>query len=135
MNRKEGLEFLQDKDYEKNPFKFGNGFSIPWKIMDEEIPIIEKVILSMVISYTSNDREFYMSNSYLAGMLQVCIKTISKSVKSLHDAGFIRMYFKYARYDPTPKGRTLEPIGKYRVDVEHEAGYIYKEYEFNIKDI
>ena len=135
MNRKEGLEFLRDKEYGKNPFPFGKGFSVPWQVMDEDIKIWEKVLLSMVISFNSNGKEFYMGNPALSEMFGLCYKSISTSIKRLHQLGYVKVYLKYVRYDNIPKGRSIVAAGKYAVDEEpdRQSEFTYVEQDFNTK--
>lgn len=130
MNQKEGLEFLENREERNNPQIFGNTFQVPWSIMDEDLTIWEKVLLSMVVSFAINGSEFYMSNAYLADKFQLCTKTISNSVKNLSEKGFIKAYHKHSRFSIKTVGRTLEPTGKYYIEVRREANFVYKEYIF-----
>ena len=131
MNRKEGLEFIKDKEYIENPFPFGNGFSVPWEVMDEDLTLWEKIILSMVISFVSNEQEFYMSNEFLATKFNLSIKTISRAVKNLHVLGYITSYHKHTRISIKTVGRVLEPAGKYYLPTSRDDKFVYKEYIYN----
>jgi Mn-dependent DtxR family transcriptional regulator len=71
------------------------GLWIPIDILSSELSLLEKVILSDIISLSSGSNQFFKTNQVLADTFNVSLRTINTSIKSLIDRGLIRSEITY----------------------------------------
>ena len=68
------------------------GIWIPIEIwMDKDLSWNEKILLMEIDSFTSKDRECYISNEYIAELLGVSVSWASKCLSHLLDLGLVRV--------------------------------------------
>ena len=68
------------------------GIWIPIEIwMDKDLSWNEKILLMEIDSFTSKDRECYISNEYIAELLGVSVRWASKCLSHLLDLGLVRV--------------------------------------------
>lgn len=93
------------------------GIWIPIEIwQDKNLSWNEKILLLEIDSFTTQDKECYISNEYISELLGVCETTANKILSSLIDKGYVikvsfdgrRRYVKSALHFTTRQGCTLE---------------------------
>lgn len=133
MDSWDGFKYHNEEMFNVYDEKF---LAIPNSVItNKKINLNEKFILSMVLSYIRSDLEFYASNTFLSKLLGLSVRTISTSIKNLHDLGYVNVFKKI---DPNTRqiiGRTIEPIGKYSVGfINRNSIYIYKKINYDGTD-
>lgn len=91
----------------------------------------EKIVLSMIMSYTDNGMEFYMSNNTLAMETGMGYSSAVRVVSSLRDKGFIKTYKVIDKSRNLIIGRTAVPQKQFMAEqlVKTWNQYEYEEYE------
>lgn len=93
------------------------GIWIPIEIWeDRNLTWNEKILFLEIDSFTSKDKDCYISNDYISNLLGVCETTANKILSSLINKGYIiktsfdgrRRYVKSALHFTTSQGCTLE---------------------------
>ena len=89
--------------------KIQTGLWIENKILYSDLSLLEKVILSDVISLSKGANEFVKLNKTLADTFNVSLRTINVCMKSLIDKGLIETKITYP-YGSIKKKRVIYPI-------------------------
>ena len=72
--------------------------AVPYSILkSRELNTTEKLILSLVISFIKNGDKCYASNNFLADLFNTSERTISKTIRSLIEKGFLKADFSESR--------------------------------------
>ena len=129
------------------------GIWIPKEILlDEKLTDKEKIVLSIVISFSEDNKTCYVGNRYLSKLLNVTQNRASKIVSSLQGKGYVQVQMDYFENTNNIKNRIIilsdkiDGIGKkdnrscyFEQDPVVEKGkyiinnnkkYYNKEYEF-----
>ncbi len=81
-------------------------------LLNKELSLNEKTVLAMVMSFSKNEGSCFMSNQYIAEILNVSKDRASRIVSSLKKKGFIDIEYKYKENSKEIESRILIPTGK-----------------------
>ena len=81
-------------------------------LLNKELSLNEKTVLAMVMSFSKNEGSYFMSNQYIAEILNVSKDRASRIVSSLKKKGFIDIEYKYKENSKEIESRILIPTGK-----------------------
>ena len=81
-------------------------------LLNKELSLNEKTVLAMVMSFSKNEGSCFMSNQYIAEILNVSKDRASRIVSSLKKEGFIDIEYKYKENSKEIESRILIPTGK-----------------------
>ncbi len=80
--------------------------------LNKELTPNEKNVLAMVMSLDKNENGCFMSNQYIAEIINVSKDRASRIVSSLKKKGFIDIRYKYKENSKEIESRFLIPTGK-----------------------
>lgn len=79
---------------ERNQFKTPKFFFIyDFIFKNDTLTSTEKIILAYIISYNRKRKSFYATNSHIQRVLKISSTTVTKSIKSLKEEGYITLTF------------------------------------------
>ena len=90
MDKKTGYEYATEQGYIVDRGNFYKLFKTIAKI--KSLTPAEKIVLSVILSYTDNGQEFYMSNNRLAMEVGMNYSSAVRVISSLRTKGFIKTY-------------------------------------------
>ena len=106
------------------------GIWIPKEILlDEKLTDKEKIVLSIVISFSEDNKTCYVGNRYLSKLLNVTQNRASKIVSSLQEKGYIEVQMDYYEDKNSIKSRIIILSDKVRGIVKKDNRYCYLEPE------
>lgn len=128
MNRREGYEFAVEHGYLVDRGNFYKLFKTIARI--KSLTPAEKLVLSVILSYTDDGKEFYMSNKRLAVEVGMDYSSAVRVISSLRKKGFIKTYKVIDKTKNLIIGRTAVPQKNLMMmEVEKTWNdYIYEEY-------
>lgn len=127
MNQKEGLAFAKEQGLLDDSDEFYKMFKKIARIKD--LGGNDKIILSMILSYTERKLEFYMSNKRLAIESGMNYTSVIRILNTLRTKGIIKTY-KVKNNNGMCVGRVVVPQ-KSIINIEVEKSfnnYTYEEY-------
>lgn len=102
------------------------GIWIPKEILlDEKLTDKEKIVLSIVISFSEDNKTCYVGNRYLARLLNVTQNRASKIVSSLQDKGYVEVQMDYYEDKNSIKNRKIILSDKIEGIVKKDNRYCY----------
>lgn len=106
------------------------GIWIPKEILlDARLTDKEKIVLSIVISFSEDNKTCYVGNRYLSKLLNVTQNRASKIVSSLQEKGYIEVQMDYYEDKNSIKSRIIILSDKVRGIVKKDNRYCYLEQE------
>ena len=106
------------------------GIWIPKEILlDDSLTDKEKIVLSIVISFSEDNKTCYVGNRYLSKLLNVTQNRASKIVSSLQEKGYIEVQMDYYEDKNSIKSRIIILSDKVRGIVKKDNRYCYLEQE------
>ena len=128
MDRREGYEFAVEHGYLVDRGNFYKLFKTIARI--KSLTPAEKLVLSVILSYTDDGKEFYMSNKRLAVEVGMDYSSAVRVISSLRKKGFIKTYKVIDKTRNLIIGRTAVPQKNLmKMEVEKTWNdYIYEEY-------
>ena len=99
------------------------GLWIPAEILlNEDLSDKEKIILSMILYLSEENKSCFASNKYIANIVNVTNERVSKIISSLKDKGYISVKLKYKKDSKEIEERQITPIveniNRYSQDVQ-----------------
>lgn len=130
MNKIEGLEYAKEHGLLDEPVEFYKLFKNIARIKD--LSGNEKIVLSVILSYTSRGMEFTMSNKTLAfetGMGEATIARILLNLKGEGDFKdkWIKTYKVYNKITHNIIGRVIVPN---KIFIKTQVAKSYGDYEY-----
>ncbi len=129
MDKKSGYDYAVDNGYiERKRGDFYKLFKTIVRI--GSMTPAEKIVLSIIMSYTDNGLEFYMSNNTLAMETGMGYSSAVRVVSSLRSKGFIKTFKVIDKSRNLIIGRTAVPQKQFMADelVKTWNQYEYEEY-------
>lgn len=106
------------------------GIWIPKEILlDEKLTDKEKIVLSIVISFSEDNKTCYVGNRYLSKLLNVTQNRASKIVSSLQEKGYVDVKMEYYEDKNSIKNRKIILSDKVEGIVKKDNRYCYLEQE------
>jgi len=94
MNRQDGYAYAKERGYLEED-QDGNFYRLFKSVARlDNLTSTEKIILTVILSYTSQKLEFYMSNGILAEETGMNTTSIFRTIKSLREKQFIKTFYK-----------------------------------------
>lgn len=107
MDQKEGYAYAKERGLiEDSPTEFYKLFKSVARLTD--ITSTEKIVLTIILSYTNSGLEFFMSNKNLSEEMGMDKTSIIRAVDSLRDREYVETYYKYK--EGKMVGRIVTPI-------------------------
>ena len=125
MNRKEGYEFAVENGYLVDRGNFYKLFKTIARI--KSLTPAEKVVLSVILSYTDDGKEFYMSNRRLSVEVGMDYSSVVRVIGTLRSKGFIKTYKVVDKTRNLIIGRTAVPQRNLMMS---EVEKTWNEYEY-----
>ena len=125
MNRKEGYEFAVENEYLVDRGNFYKLFKTIARI--KSLTPAEKVVLSVILSYTDDGKEFYMSNRRLSVEVGMDYSSVVRVIGTLRSKGFIKTYKVVDKTRNLIIGRTAVPQRNLMMS---EVEKTWNEYEY-----
>lgn len=133
MNKQEGYEYAKENGLVPDRGRYILMYDDVYT--NKKLNSNEKLILSLIISYTDKGCEFFATNLYIGELLNLSQPTVTKAIHSLYKLGYIKAYFKSRDATKSIVNRTIEPAGKYYLkEVEREENCIYKQIKYDGTD-
>ena len=107
MDKKEGYQFAVENGYLIDRGNFYKLFKSIARL--KTLTAAEKILLSMVVSYTDRGLEFKYSNNGLTIEMGMGYASVARILNSLRDKGYIKTYKVYDRGKRVIIGRTIVP--------------------------
>lgn len=108
MDKKSGYEYARENGYiNESRGDFYKLFKTIVKLRD--ISSTEKLVLTIVMSYTDIGQEFYMSNNTLAIEAGMDYSSVIRTISSLRDKGYVKTYKVINTSKNLIIGRTVVP--------------------------
>lgn len=128
MNKKSGYEFAVEHGYIVDRGNFYRLFKTIARI--KSLTPAEKMVLSVILSYTDDGKEFYMSNNKLAMEVGMNYSSVVRVISSLRDKKFIKTYKVIDKSRNLVIGRTAVPQKDLMMAEVQKTwdGYDYEEY-------
>lgn len=128
MDKKSGYEFAVEHGYIVDRGNFYRLFKTIARI--KSLTPAEKMVLSVILSYTDDGKEFYMSNNKLAMEVGMNYSSVVRVISSLRDKKFIKTYKVIDKSRNLVIGRTAVPQKDLMMAEVQKTwdGYDYEEY-------
>lgn len=107
MDKKKGYEYAIENGYTVDRGNFYKLFKSIARL--KSLTPAEKVVLSIILSYTDNGQEFYMSNNALSIEVGMGYASTVRIISSLREKGFIKTYKVYDKVRRLVMGRVAVP--------------------------
>jgi len=129
MQKMNGFDYAKENGYITETDEFYKLFKKIVRL--KTITSTEKIILSIIMSYTGNGMEFYMSNNTLAMETGMDYSSAVRTISSLRAKGFIKTFKVIDKTKNTIIGRVAVPQKQFVKDqvVKTWNQYEYEEYE------
>ena len=126
MNQMEGLEYAKEHNLiEEKPREFYKLFKYVARM--KGLTGNEKVILSIVLSYTNRGMEFTMSNKMLSIEAGMGEATVSRTITALKEKGWIKSFKVFSKITKNIIGRVIRPDKTFLIKEPEKS---YTEYEY-----
>lgn len=125
MDKKTGFEYAVEHGYTVDRGNFYRLFKTIARLRN--LTPAEKIVLSIILSYTDNGQEFYMSNNSLSIETGMGYSSTVRIISSLREKGFIKTYKIYDKVNRLIKGRVAVPQ---RGLLAQEAEKSWNDYEY-----
>lgn len=107
MDKKEGYIYAKENGLiEDSPKEFYKMFKSVARLTD--ITSTEKIVLTIILSYTNAGLEFFMSNKNLSEEMGMDKSSIIRAVESLRNSDYVKTYYKFK--DGKMVGRIVTPV-------------------------
>lgn len=128
MNKQEGFEFAKENGYLPDYGDFYKLFKSITRL--KSLTSSEKIILAVVMSYTTKGQEFYMSNNRLALETGMDYSSAIRCITSMKEKGFLKTFKVIDKKKNLIIGRTAVPQKQFMAEeLKREFdGYEYEEY-------
>jgi DNA-binding MarR family transcriptional regulator len=128
MTKKEGHEYAIENGLTLDRGNFYRLFKSIARLRN--INSTEKIVLSVILSYTDQGNEFYMSNNTLAQETGLTIPTIIGAIKGLRKVGFVKTMKKLDKRTRRVVGRTVFPQRQFITEETTNCfnEFLYEEY-------
>lgn len=126
MDKRQGYEFAVERGLVVDRGNFYRLFKNIARI--KTLTPAEKIVLSVILSYTDNGQEFYMSNNILAVEVGMNYSSVVRIITSLRKLGYVKTYKVMDRSKNLVVGRTVVPQ-KNLMMTEIEKNWNEYEYE------
>lgn len=128
MDKKEGFTFAKENGYIPDYGDFYKLFKSITRL--RSLTSSEKIILAVIMSYTTNGQEFYMSNNRLALETGMDYSSAIRCISSMKEKGFVRTFKVIDKRKNVIIGRTAVPQKQFMAEaLEKEFDeYTYEEY-------
>jgi hypothetical protein len=90
MDKKQGYEFAKERGLIVDRGDFYRMFKNIARL--KSLTPAEKIVLSVILSYTDDGKEFYMSNNRLAVEVGMNYSSVVRIISSLRELGFVKTY-------------------------------------------
>lgn len=129
MDRKEGFEFAVEHGYTVDRGNFYKVFKSVARL--KSLTPAEKLILSVILSYTDDGKEFYMSNNRLAMEVGMDYSSVIRCISSMRVKGFLKTYKVIDKNKHLVIGRVAVPQKGFMTQELEQTWnqYEYEEYE------
>jgi len=125
MDKKTGYEYAVEHGYTVDRGNFYRLFKTIARL--KTLTPAEKIVLSIILSYTDNGQEFYMSNNSLALETGMGYSSTVRIISSLREKGFIKTYKIYDKSRRLVIGRVATPQRGLLAQAVEKS---YNEYEY-----
>lgn len=127
MDRKQGFEFAKENGYIPAHGEFYKLFKSITRL--KSLTSSEKIVLAVIMSYTTTGQEFYMSNNRLALETGMGYATAIRCITDMKNKGFLKTY-RIKNEKGFVIGRTAVPQKQFMAQELEKSfeGYTYEEY-------
>jgi len=125
MDKKSGYEYAMENNYIVDRGNFYKLFKSIARL--QNLTSAEKVIMSLILSYTDNGQEFSISNTKLAVEVGMGYASVIRVINSLREKGYIKTYKAYDRRRNMIVGRSVVPQKQFMMK---EIAKAWDEYEY-----
>lgn len=125
MDKKQGFEFATENGYIPNHGDFYKLFKSITRL--KSLTSSEKIVLAVIMSYTTNGLEFHMSNNTLAGEIGMDYSSVIRCITSMKEKGFLKTYKVLDKVKHLVKGRVAVPQKQFMADA---LARTFDEYEY-----
>jgi len=125
MDKKSGYEYAIENNYIVDRGNFYKLFKSIARL--QNLTSAEKVIMSLVLSYTDNGQEFSISNTKLAVEVGMGYASVIRVINSLRKKGYIKTYKAFDRNKNMIMGRSVEPQKQFMM---REIEKSWNDYEY-----
>lgn len=128
MSKKEGYEYAIENGLVLDRGNFYRLFKSIARLRN--INSTEKIVLSVILSYTDAGNEFYMSNNTLAQETGLSTPTVIGAIKGLRKVGYVKTMKKIDKKTKKIVGRTVFPQRQFinEETTNYFSGFLYEEY-------
>jgi len=125
MSKKEGYDFAKENGYIPDYGDFYRLFKNITRL--KTLTSSEKIILAVVMSYTANGQEFFMSNNRLALETGMDYTSAIRCITSMKEKGFVKTFKVIDKKKNLIIGRTAVPQKQFMAD---ELARTFNEFEY-----
>lgn len=128
MNKQEGYEFAKENGYLPDYGDFYKLFKSITRL--KSLTSSEKIILAVIMSYTSKGQEFYMSNNRLALETGMDYSSAIRCITSMKEKGFLKTFKVIDKKKNLIVGRTAVPQKQFMAEELQKTfdDFEYEEY-------